>query len=139
MKRFLLDTDTCIHFFRGKHGIVDKIEEVRKDNCFVSEITIAELFFGAANSRKPKQHFAEVEAFEHSFTVIPIYDVLKAYGEEKVRLRKAGTPIAEFDLLIGITAKEHGLVLVTGNTKHFEKIKDISLEDWTRKQYNQFA
>jgi len=138
MNQYLLDTDTCIHFLRGKFNIADKIDEVGRENCFVSEITIAELFFGAANSQRPEKHYSDVEAFEHSFAILPIYDVLKAYAEEKMRLRKAGTPIAEFDLLIGITARENELILVSGNHKHLYRIKGLALEDWTKKKDNQF-
>jgi tRNA(fMet)-specific endonuclease VapC len=136
MRQYLLDTDTCIHFLRGRYGISEKIAEVGMDNCFVSEITVAELFFGAANSQNPNKHFPEVEQFEKSFKIIPIYKVLKAYANEKVRLRTAGTPVTEFDLLIGVTAREHGLVLVTGNEKHLGKIKDLKIENWTLKTFN---
>lgn len=139
MKRYLLDTDTCVHFLQGRYGISDKIEEVGKDNCFVSEITVAELFFGAANSQDPEKHFQEVETFQKSFKIIPIHNILRAYANEKVKLRRAGTPVAEFDLLIGVTARERGLILVTGNEKHLGKIKGVQIEDWTQKAYNSFA
>jgi tRNA(fMet)-specific endonuclease VapC len=55
------------------------------------------------------------------------------YAKEKARLRKAGTPIDDFDLLIGATAVTHKLIMVTNNTKHFKRINGIKLEDWTRK------
>lgn len=47
---YLLDTDICIFFLQGKLGLVKKIEEIGVENCYVSEITIAELLFGAENS-----------------------------------------------------------------------------------------
>lgn len=107
MKQYLLDTDICIYFLKGKYGLVQKIEEVGIENCFVSEITIAELLFGAENSQNFEKHIAEVEKFENDFQIIPVYDALRIYAKEKVRLKRAGNLVAEFDLLIGSTALAH--------------------------------
>jgi len=46
--------------------------------------------------------------------------------------KKEGTPVDDFDLLIGVTAITHNLIMVTNNTGHFKRIKAIALEDWTR-------
>ena len=56
------------------------------------------------------------------------------YAKEKARLRKSGTPIDEFDLLIGVTSITHNLTMVTNNTDHFKRIKGIVLEDWTKSE-----
>ena len=56
MNKYLLDTDICIYFLKGMYGLNDKIVSVGIDNCFISEITVAELKFGAANSEKIKQN-----------------------------------------------------------------------------------
>lgn len=57
---------------------------------------------------------------------------LDLFAKEKARLRKVGTPIDDFDLLIGVTSINHNLIMVTNNTKHFERIQNIELEDWTK-------
>jgi tRNA(fMet)-specific endonuclease VapC len=54
------------------------------------------------------------------------------YAKEKARLRKQGTPVDDFDLLIGVTSIAHNLIMVTNNTDHFNRIKGIVLEDWTK-------
>lgn len=131
MNGYLLDTDICIFFLQGKFGLAEKIESIGIENCFVSEITIAELLFGAEKSTNQAKHLEEVSFFEQNFKVIPIYNVLRAYAKEKVRLHKTGTIIAEFDLLIGATALEHNLVMVTGNASHLGRIQGIQIEDWT--------
>lgn len=64
---YLLDSDICIFFLHGKYKIDKKIEEVGKDNCFASEITIAELKFGAANSDDPDKHRTLVQEFKKEF------------------------------------------------------------------------
>jgi tRNA(fMet)-specific endonuclease VapC len=67
----------------------------------------------------------------NGLSIIPILGCIKRYAKEKVRLRKIGKPVHdEFDLLIGVTAVENKLILVTDNTKHFENIAGIKLENW---------
>ena len=48
--KYLLDSNICIHFFRGTFGILDKLKEVGIENCMISEVTLAELVFGAEKS-----------------------------------------------------------------------------------------
>ena len=72
--KYLLDTDMCIFFFQGKLNIKNKIEEVGLGNCYISEITIAELKYGAEKSSDYKRHSKEVEKVKTLFTMIPIYD-----------------------------------------------------------------
>jgi len=52
---YLLDTNICIHFFRGSFNLFTKIEQIKLKNCAISEITLAELVFGAENSPNPKK------------------------------------------------------------------------------------
>jgi tRNA(fMet)-specific endonuclease VapC len=63
--------------------------------------------------------------------ILPIFHSLNLYAKEKARLRKSGTPIDEFDLLIAVTSVTHKLTMVTNNTDHFKRINGIQLEDWT--------
>lgn len=130
MNGYLLDTDICVFFLRGKYNLANKIEAVGIENCFVSEITIAELLFGAENSTDYEKHIKEVEFFEKNFKVITINSCLRLYAKEKAKLRRKGTPVAEFDLLIGATAVANNFTMVTRNRKHFEKISDIKIENW---------
>lgn len=127
----MIDTNTCIYFIKGKFDLKKKFEKVNPDNCFISEITLAELKFGVENSEKKDKNQKALDNFLSGINVLPIFHALDFYAREKTRLRKAGTPIDEFDLLIGATAVAHKLVMVTNNTDHFKRIKGISLEDWT--------
>lgn len=73
MDQYLIDTDICIHFLKGKFRINDKVREVGLDNCSLSEITIAELTYGAYKSANFKKHILEVKKMEALFEIIPIY------------------------------------------------------------------
>lgn len=131
MNKFLLDTNICVHFLRGKFEIDKTFKLKGIENCYISEITVLELRFGAENSiNKNKSHNA-LDIFLNGINIIPIYSSIKKYAEEKVRLNKLGKPINdEFDLLIGVTAIENNLTLVTENVKDFERLKDIKIENW---------
>ena len=113
--KYLLDTNICIQFFRGKFNLIEKLEEVGLTNCAISEITLAELIFGAENSLSPQKNRDIVEKLSLKVTVLPIYDVINLYAKEKVRLRKSGTMISDFDLLIGCTAVQKELIMATEN------------------------
>ena len=128
-RKYLLDTNICIFFLQGKYGIKEKIQEVGRSNCYISEITIAELLYGAAYSNSEK-HRHDVEILLESLTVIPIYDALPTYAVSKAHLRHVGQMIDEFDLLIGSSAVYHGYVMVTENVGHFERISGIEIENW---------
>jgi tRNA(fMet)-specific endonuclease VapC len=101
------------------------------ENCFISEITIAELKFGAENSENRDKNRKTIDAFTEKFTIIPIFNSLDIYAQEKARLRKKGIPLDDFDLLIGATAIANRLVLITRNTSDFDRLKNIELENWT--------
>lgn len=64
------------------------------------------------------------------FQVVPIFGSLQLYGQLKSRLEQAGTRIDDFDLLIGASALQNGLILVTHNTKHFARLEGLNIEDW---------
>jgi len=131
LKRYLLDTNICIFYLKGLFNLNTKIAQVGVENCYVSEITIAELKFGAENSENFEKNRKVIEDFLLVFQVIPIFGSLDIYAEEKARLRKIGCLIDDFDLLISATAIANGLVMVTNNTKHFVRMENIVLEDWT--------
>jgi len=61
--KYLLDTNICIHLFRGNYNLADKIEQIGIENCAISEITLAELVFCAENSKFPKKNFQLIEIF----------------------------------------------------------------------------
>ena len=130
MKQYLLDTNICIFFLQNKYDIVEKLERVGRKHCYISEITVAELLYGAACSANPEKHLAETHAFIDKFEILHIYPVLFAFAQTKATLRKQGLPIDDFDLLIGTTAVVNGLIMVTENQKHLSRIPQIETENW---------
>ncbi len=131
--KYLLDSNICIHFFRGQFGVIHKLNEVELSNCAISEITLAELVYGAEYSQNPSRNHKVIEQFIGQLTILPIYDAILRYGKEKAKLRKKGKMISDFDLLIACTAVEKDLIMVTENSKDFERVSDIRIENWIQR------
>lgn len=132
MKQYLLDTNICIYLLKGLYGLAEQIEKAGVENCFLSEITIAELKYGAENSQFPEKNHTKIALLEEKFTIVPIFNSLDVYAKEKARLRKAGNILDDFDLLIGATAIFNDLTLITRNSSDFVRLDDIQMEDWTK-------
>ena len=114
--------------------MASRIQEKGRKNFFISEITVVELRFGAENSNDPEKAHKAVDDFIKGLSVVSIFGAINLYAREKVRLRRIGTTINdEFDLLIGVTAVQNNLILVTDNVRHFVRIEDIQIENWYRR------
>lgn len=131
--KYLLDTNICIHLFRGKFNLLDKFKEIDLQDCAISEITLAELIFGAENSSNPEKNQKIIDAFLEQIKILPIINAIPIYAKEKVRLIKKGIMISDFDLFIGTTAVANKLIMVTENIKEFERISNIEIENWVHR------
>ena len=80
MKKYLIDTNTCIYFIKGKFELNEKFEKADPENCFISEITLAELKFGVENSEKKEKNQKVLENFLTGIKVIPIFHSLDLYA-----------------------------------------------------------
>jgi len=133
--QYLLDTNICVFFLRGKLNLDEIIKQKGQENCFISEITVIELDNGAENSDNPTKSHKSVDSFVNGLSIIPIFGSIKRYAKEKVRLRKIGKPMHdEFDLLIGVTAIENKLTLVTDNLKDFVRLDGVKIENWFKRK-----
>lgn len=133
MDKYLLDTNICIFLLRGKYNVDKKIDSIGLENCYISEITIAELKYGAELGRQQglQRRLQDLDKFLASIHILPITAALDKFASEKVRLRLLGTPAEDnFDLLIGCTAIVYGMVMVTENLKDFKRISGVHLENW---------
>ncbi len=133
MKRYLLDTCICVFLFRQKYGIAERLDAIGASECFVSEVTIAELTYGAYKSNRVKENLELLERFVRRVNIVPFADSIDFFAQEKNRLRTLGIPIDDFDLLIAASAYANNLVLVTDNLKHFQNIKGLMVENWVKR------
>lgn len=127
---YLLDTNICIHYFKGQFGLKEKIEDAGFENCAISEITLVALLYGAEKSQKVDKNLKVIEDFAGKIEILPILTSLRIYGKEKARLRSIGKPIGDLDLFIGSTAIVNKMTMVTRNIREFERIEGITIENW---------
>lgn len=127
---YLLDSNICIHLFRGRQDVYEKINHVNIEKCSISEITYLELLYGAECSSNPVKNKKIIADFISIVRVIPISDTLERFAVEKSKLKKKGLLISDFDLLIGVTALIYKFILVTENTREFERIPKLKFENW---------
>ena len=137
MNGYLLDTNICIYFIKVLYELNKNITKIGIENCYISEITIAELKFGIENSKSSHKsnNRKVIESFINSVKVVPIISCLDLYAREKVRLRKVGKVVDDFDLLIGASAIINNLILVTRNESHFNNLQNIKIENWINENY----
>jgi len=127
--KYLLDTNIWIYLEDGDEKIASKIREVLPGNCFMSEITVAELKYGAECSNRKEENMEKVDSLVAKFEVIPISAAIDVYALEFSALKRIGKQIEKFDALIAATAVVHKLTLVT-NDSDFIRFKKLKLENW---------
>jgi tRNA(fMet)-specific endonuclease VapC len=131
MKKYILDTNICIYFLRGREQVAIEISKVGVENCFISEMTVAELLYGVECSSQNKDANRQlVEKFISDAQVLSISNAIPVYAREKALLRRSGTLIDDMDILIGSTAIANSMILVTDNEKHLKRLSGINIENW---------
>lgn len=133
--QYLLDTDMCIYLLNGDKRVKARVAQVGVEAISVAIPTVGELYFGAYNSARVEANLARVRAFFSvpGPKVLPIDDAAAdCFGRFKAALRRVGKPIGDLGLLIAGVAESRGLKVVTNNTEHFERITEISMENWLK-------
>ena len=130
---FLLDTNIVSDLVRDPRGrVAGRIAEVGEANICTSIIVAAELRYGAARKASPRLS-AQLEAILGAIEVLafePPADV--AYGALRADLEKRRRPIGANDMLIAAQALALGHTLVTDNTREFERVPELVLDNWLR-------
>lgn len=129
--RYLLDTDSCVYAIKREPRIVERLRAHSPEDFGISAVTVAELWFGAAKSTRPKQTRESVDAFLIPFDVLPFGSAAaEAHAEARLHLERKGRPIGERDLLIAATAISLKLTVVTHNVREFSRVPNLPLEGW---------
>lgn len=131
--RYLLDTDSCIYLLNGNAHLIEHVAQIGIEQIAVAIVTKGELLFGAYHSNRIESNLQRIRMFfeEPCPTVLGIDEqVIEYFGRFKAQLWRIGRQIGDIDLLIAGVAICHDLTIVTNNTKHFERIPGIRLENW---------
>jgi len=131
----LLDTNICIFLLNQREGfrrIVSRMDGLERGDVCVSAVTVAELEFGAAASRKQGDNFARLDRFLLEFEVLSFdRPAARQYGPLRATLQARGKPIGPMDCLIAAHALSAGATLVTNNTREFSRVPGLDLVDWS--------
>ena len=130
--RYLLDTNVCVVYLNGRSASVrDRILATPVEDMAVCSVVKAELFYGAMRSNNPPRTLERQQGFLKRFVSLPFGDeAALAFGQLRAQLASAGTPIGAYDLQIAAIALVTNLTLVTHNTREFERVEGLQVEDW---------
>jgi tRNA(fMet)-specific endonuclease VapC len=126
---YLVDTDWAVHWLHGNERIRQRMEELRRQGLALSAVSLAELWEGVHYSRDPLQSEHGLNDFLRRVFLFGVdEETCKLFGKERGRLRAEGNRVGDFDLLIGVTARQHELTLLTNNRRHFENVEGLRIE-----------
>ena len=132
---FLLDTNAVIAVLneRAPEVAVRLDEEINRGaTILLSAIVLYELRYGVAMSDRAKRN----QAVLAQFLVGPVTPIsfepqdAEHAGEIRAYLRRQGTPIGPYDILIAAQARRRGATLVTANGREFGRVPRLAYEDW---------
>lgn len=129
---YMLDTNTCIYVLRNRSDQLKRKFKAIKSLC-ISSVTYAELCYGIENGEPHmrEERFNQLDLFTQKILIDPWdEDAARHYGFIRSHLKKQGLLIGSNDLLIAAHARSIEAVLVTNNIKEFQRIPDLTLENW---------
>ncbi|MDB9536154.1 type II toxin-antitoxin system VapC family toxin [Dolichospermum planctonicum CS-1226] len=129
---YLLDTNICIAILKGNENVVSQFHE-KHQSCYLSSLVLAELYKGVYCSTKLERNLDNLKKFSNLLPMID-FDEKAAieFGKIQNELRKIGKPTGQLDALIAAVAISQNYILVTDNTRDFENITNLILENWLK-------
>lgn len=132
---YLLDTNIVSYFLRGASPVLNqRILDSAPEDLAISIISAGELYYGLrklAPSRRSAQLAHQLDALLVAVAVHALpAKAASHYGKIRAKLETSGTPIGGNDLWIAAHALAQGLTLVTNNTREFERVPGLLLENW---------
>jgi tRNA(fMet)-specific endonuclease VapC len=130
--KFMLDANIVIYIIKHKpESVLLRFQKYDPSEFCISAITLAEMQYGIRKSSKPERNQMALALFLSNITVLPFDDnAAVEYGVIRAGLERKGTPIGSNDMLIAAHAKALDLTVVTNNTREFERVPGLKLENW---------
>ena len=128
----MLDTNICIYIIKNRpKSVKERFLEFEIGELCISTITVSKLMYGAFKSEYTEKNLKAIENFLIPFEIVD-YDFMAAveYGKIRAYLEKSGRVIGNMDMQIAGHALSLDIGLVTNNTKEFERVKGLALDNW---------
>lgn len=134
-RQYLLDTNILIDILNNCPKVMENLERVGIHRCCMSAISLHELYYGAQLAREKKEEYFvkemnKISRLIEDIDVHPLAADGKDYAEIKHLLKEQGNMIDDFDIVIAGQAISEGLIVVTDNIKHFNRIEGLKIENW---------
>ncbi|MGN1141519.1 MAG: type II toxin-antitoxin system VapC family toxin [Oliverpabstia sp.] len=132
--KYMLNTNICIYAIKHKpEQVFLHLQEHDPADICISAVTYAELVHGVEKSKAVEKNRIALTLLLANIEIMD-FDSLAAesYGKIRADLEKADTPIGPLDMMIAGHAKSRGYIVVTNNTKEFERVKGLKIENWTK-------
>ncbi len=128
---YLLDTNICIYVINEHPAqVLQRLIQAGRESLAISTVTVAELAFGVAKSTRADSR-AKLENFLSKFPIVDWdQDAAWIYGNVRKDLEAKGQRIGERDLLLACQALALDATMVTNNTREFERVEGLKLENW---------
>jgi tRNA(fMet)-specific endonuclease VapC len=128
---YLLDTNMVIYIQRGVSSVLEKLVGFGRNGVALPSLVVAELAYGVEKSTHQARNRERLEQLLLEFNVLPwTHTAMWHYAHHFHALRQKGQPIGHMDLLIASQALAEDATLVTNNTREFERIEGLKLENW---------
>jgi tRNA(fMet)-specific endonuclease VapC len=125
---YLLDTDWAIQALANRQPALRVLDQLAGSRIYVSYVTVGEIYEGAFVTANPQAHLVSFRHFLGPYRLLTLTDpIMERFAELRAYLRRRGQRVPDFDLLIGATALQHNLTLLTFNRRDFERIPDLAI------------
>lgn len=127
--KYLLDTDICSYYLRGKYNLEEIFDRKGFRNLKLSIATVADLEVLAFRNPSSRINFSRIYALSQAVGVLNIErETWSIYSKLKADTLSRGAKKGDIDILIASLAKQHDMVVITNNVSHFEGL--VSIENW---------
>ena len=131
MFKYMLDTNIVIYTMKNKPTAVREQFNKHYNRMCISSVTYMELVYGAERSANSERNLRELEGFVARMDVLPYESGAAEHtGQLRAELANQGKPIGSFDVMIAGHARSLGLIVVTNNTKEFDRVAGLRVENW---------
>ncbi len=130
--RYMLDTNICIYIIKNNPiSVRQKFEQISASNLVLSMVTLAELRYGAEKSQAREKAIKAIDQLSRHIQIAELDEVVaEHYADIRAQLERQGKPIGNNDLWLAAHARAKNWVLVSNNTREFERVVGLRLENW---------
>ena len=130
--RYMLDTNICIYSIKHKpEQVFLRLQEHEPADICISSVTYAELVHGVEKSQAIEKNRLSLALLLSNIEILNFdANAAESYGKIRADLEKQGTPIGPLDMMIAGHAKSLNYTVVTNNTKEFNRVPGLKIENW---------